>query len=82
MENSWDKRVKGTIAAKPFNRLAKHTNVLQRCGPGGKSHLHLTGSDRPQLAPWVRWRRVQRKRSVNKIRASDFRAETLTKGSS
>lgn len=59
-----------------------HKCAPERCGAGGKSYLHLTGGDRFQLAPQVRRRRrVQRKRSVNKIRASDFRAESWTKGS-
>lgn len=58
-----------------------HKCAPERCGTGGKSYLHLTGGHRFQLAPQVRRRRVQRKRSVNKIRASDFRAETWTKGS-
>ena len=61
--------------------MQQHKCAPERCGAGGKSYLHLRGGDRSQLAPQLRRRRVQRKRSMNKIKASDFSAETLSKGS-
>lgn len=62
--------------------MQQHKCAPERCGAGGKSYLNLRGGDRSQLAPQIRRRRrVQRRRSMNKIRASDFSAETLIKGS-
>lgn len=47
--------------------MPQHECAPESRGGGGKSHLHLTGGDRSQLAPQIRRRRMQRKRPMNKI---------------
>lgn len=73
VENNWDKSQRHWclwLMHKTTQQLGQaHKCAPERCGAGGKPYLHLTGGEKSQLAPLVRRRRrrVQRKRSVNKI---------------